>query len=147
MVLHSYNTNTGLNYHHTSGQHMTEIDTYADQISKGVRLLLNSIASENEIGYAIVVLLMDEGKLSEDEITETLLGDTSELTAEEEQELRENISDKLDELQTGGFVSKRVGERIGDPDTGDYEVTTAGENILWALYEETTNDERPEAAQ
>ena len=126
---------------------MTNINQYADKIDKAVRLLLNSITGDDDIGYAIVMLLLENDGLTEEEIVTKLVGEDNDLSASEIEEYRDEISNRLSKLQTGGFVARHPGEQIGDPTTGTYEVTTVGENLMWGIYEATTDDEQPEARQ
>lgn len=117
---------------------MTEIDTYAGKIPKALRLALNGIAGDEEIGYAIVMLLIENPHLTENEIIDSLTESDDTNPTERSREITAEIKTRLDDLQTGGIIQRHPGERIGDPDTGTYTVTNFGKAILDGLHDATS---------
>lgn len=97
--------------------------SHASNFPKEVQLATNGLASESGITFAILSVLIEEGPLERDELERAL-----EMEYEE-------FEDELTGLQRGGLVSKRVGERIGDPQVGAYEITTFGEQLLDGIHE------------
>ncbi len=95
---------------------------YAGKIPLEVRLAVDGLSGSNDVGYAVVVLLVEEESLQFGEIREKL--DVHQQT----------LTNTLDELQRGGVVKKRAGERIGDQSTGAYTLTKFGDRILDGLY-------------
>lgn len=93
---------------------MTE--EYADKYPKDLRLAITSMVSDESFG--ILILLIKEDGLKYEKIRDELDIDTEEL------------DNKLSKLQTGGLVEKRVGERIGDKTTGEYEISNFGYRLL-----------------
>jgi len=107
-----------------SGQHTR----YASKFPKELKLAIDGLSGQNEVGYAIVMLLVEEEALKFTEISEML--DLHPQT----------VSDALDDLQRGGLIEKKAGERIGDQSTGPYVLTTFGNRVLDSLYEATNPD-------
>jgi DNA-binding HxlR family transcriptional regulator len=97
-------------------------DQYAARMPLEIRLAVDSLSGHNDTGYAVVMLLSEGSRLQFEELREEL--DVHQQT----------LVDTLDDLQHGGVVRKRAGERIGDPSTGAYELTTTGDRLLDGLY-------------
>jgi len=116
---------------------MTEINTYAEKIPKALRLATNAIAGEENIGYAVVMLLIENTHLTETEITNSLTESNDDIPAGRQREITDKIEKKLDDLQHGGVIQRHPGERIGDPDTATYTVTDFGKTILDGMHDAT----------
>lgn len=125
---------------------MSNVQSYADKTPKALRLALNSIAGEDNIGYAIVMLLVENHQLTEDDITNELCTDNDDVPDARITELKAKISKRIDDLQRGGVIQRHPGERIGDPNTGTYSLTNFGEALLDGLYDATTTDSQPHTA-
>jgi DNA-binding HxlR family transcriptional regulator len=95
---------------------------YASRIPKEVRLAIDGLSDRNEVGYGVVMLLVEKGSLSFSEIQDEL--DVHQ----------QSLSNTLDALQRGGIIKKEAGERIGDQSTGDYTITEFGDRVLDGLY-------------
>lgn len=107
----------------------TENDTinlYADKYPTELRLALSSVDDKKSVAVLMVLVEAKNDEKNEDdgmrinEISETL--DTNELY------------ETIDQLQTGGLVEKRVGKRLGDPESGVYRITDFGTQLLDAVY-------------
>lgn len=93
----------------------------ADQYPKELRLALDALGGGGELRYALAMVLLEES-LELPQLVERVSAD------------RDEIEDALSALQTGGIVKHYVGDRIGDQETGDYEVTEFGEQLLDGIY-------------
>lgn len=102
-----------------SDQHLE----YASKIPKEVRLAIDGLSGQNEMRYAVMMLLVEEGGLKFSQMKRQL-----DLHPQQ-------LANALDSLERGGLVKKEPGERIGDQSTGQYEITTFGDRILDGLYE------------
>jgi DNA-binding HxlR family transcriptional regulator len=91
---------------------------YTEGFPKKSRMAINALGGQNGKRYAIVTLLMDKKSLSYNEIKSKL-----NLASQ-------SLSNALDDLQRGGVVEKRVGEKIGDQSTGNYTITSYGERLI-----------------
>lgn len=125
---------------------MSNVQSYADKIPKALRLALNGIAGEDNIGYAIVMLLAEDHQLTEDDIINELCTDNDDIPNARITEMQAKISKRINDLQRGGVIQRHPGERIGDPNTGTYSLTTFGEALLDGLYDATTTDDQPHTA-
>lgn len=117
---------------------MSDIETYGEKIPKTLRMALNGISGADKIGYAIVMLLVEETRLTEQEIKKALLPDNDSIPKGRITELDNKIEQRIDDLQTGGVIHKHPGEKIGDPNTGTYDLTEFGKAILDGLYDAST---------
>lgn len=107
----------------------SSIEEHAEFFPKEVRLAVNGLSSEDGHTFAVIsALLHNDGSLEPDELADELDTDV------------ETVHDMTDDLQKGGIVEKKVGERIGDRSVGPYELSTYGERILDGLYEASTPD-------
>lgn len=97
-------------------------DEYASQIPLDIRLAVDSLSGHNGTGYAVVLLLSEEGPLRFEKLRERL------------EVHRQTLANTLDDLQHGGTVRKRAGDRIGDQSTGAYELSDFGDRLLDGLY-------------
>lgn len=98
-------------------------DEYASQMPLEIRLAVDGLSGHNNTGYAVVMLLSEESQLRFEELREKL--DVH----------RQTLTNTLDDLQHGGLVKKRAGERIGDQSTGAYELSDFGDQLLNGLYQ------------
>lgn len=109
-----------------SEQHLN----YAKRIPKEVRLAIDGLSGKNETGYAIMVLLVENDPMRFKQIEEKL-------------DLHpQKITNALGELEKGGVVEKRAGDKIGKQSTGKYAITKFGDQLLDGLYEATQPDSK-----
>lgn len=101
----------------------TEVD-YSDIVPKEIELAIESLGEgDTESKFAVLmVLIQSDEQLNQSEIEEKDGVDS------------ETLDEVLDDLQRGGLISRKVGERIGDPTTGGYVISTYGSNLLDGLY-------------
>jgi len=98
---------------------------YAEKFPEEVRLAIDGLSGRNDVGYAVMMLLVEEESLQFKEI---------------EQELdvhSQTLSNAVNQLQDGGLIEKKAGDRIGDQSTGEYVITKFGDRILDCLYQAT----------
>jgi DNA-binding HxlR family transcriptional regulator len=107
-------------------------DEYASQMPLEIRLAVDGLSGHNNTGYAVVMLLSEESQLRFEELRE-------ELNVH-----RQTLTNTLDDLQHGGLVKKRAGERIGDQSTGAYELSDFGDRLLNGLYQSSQPPKRLE---
>lgn len=99
---------------------------YSDIVPKEIRMTVESLGKgDTDSKFAILIILLDsEECLSKNDISKK--GDFDD-----------DINQLLDHLQRSGLVARKVGERLGDPSTGEYVITTYGKRILDGFYRAT----------
>ncbi|MCD2205296.1 MarR family transcriptional regulator [Halobacterium sp. KA-6] len=98
---------------------------YANRVPTEVKIAIEGMDSKNELTYAVVMSLIENGDMQFTQLEEEL-GVHSQ-----------SLSNALKSLETGGWVRKKVTDAFGDEETGYYTVTNFGHNLLDALYEAT----------
>lgn len=102
---------------------MSQYSNYASQVPKEVRLAINSLSGQDDLRYGIIMALVEAGELQFSELESRM--DVHQ----------QSLSNALSDLQTGGFVKKKTGEKIGRRSSGAYTITKFGERILNGLYQ------------
>lgn len=95
---------------------------YANKIPKEIRLAVEGMQGQNELRFAIIVALLEEEELSFTDLKETL------------NIHQQRLSTALDSLQTGGIVKKEADGVVGGQQTGEYQTTEFGRQILDGFY-------------
>jgi len=103
-----------------------ELD-YLDIVPREIELSVEALGKgDTSTKFAVLMVLLQADEwLTEPEI------------AEKDGIDNDDIDTLLDDLQRGGLISRKVGERFGDPTTGGYVITTYGERLLDGLYRST----------
>lgn len=108
-----------------SEENETDNPDYSDMVPKEIELAVSGLGEKDtETKFAILMVLID----SEDKIPKQKIANTID-------ENESKVEELLDDLQTGGIIARYVGESIGDPTTGEYDITTYGTRILDGLYD------------
>jgi DNA-binding HxlR family transcriptional regulator len=95
---------------------------YARKFPQEVRLAIEGLSGQNELGYAIMMLLVEEGSVQFKQIKNELDVHPQSLT------------NAIGDLEKGGLVEKRAGDQIGSQTTGEYVITNFGDRVLDSLY-------------
>lgn len=88
----------------------------AEEYPKGLRLAIKSI--DSELSFDILILLIKNERMDLDELSDNLAYHSHQ------------IKNKLDSLQTGGLVAKKVGNKSDVRFSGKYEITSFGSQVL-----------------
>ncbi|WP_159900766.1 MarR family transcriptional regulator [Salinirussus salinus] len=96
---------------------------YAKKFPKKARLAVDGLGGREQSGYAVMMLLVEEGSLRFNEICDHLDMHS------------QSVNNTLDDLQRGGLIKKEVGDKIGDQSTGQYTITNFGDRVLDSLYQ------------
>lgn len=91
---------------------------YTKELPKKSRMAVNALGGQNGKRYAIVMLLSGEHSLSFTEIQNEL-----EMQSQ-------SLNNALNDLQRGGIIEKKIGGKIGKQSTGDYILTSYGEQLI-----------------
>jgi len=100
---------------------------YREYIPKPVRMVFESLGERTETRCAIVMYLFDVGKASKGKIEDELAVESEKLKTD------------LNALQRAGVIEKRVGERIGEKETGDYTTANMAEVVFDGIASEMWN--------
>lgn len=98
---------------------------YAEKFPAEVRLAIDGLGGQSDVGYAVMMLLVEQGPMHFENIR-------SELDL-----YSQTLSNHVNKLQKGGLVKKEAGGTIGDQSTGAYSITKFGNRMLDALYKST----------
>lgn len=83
------------------------------------KILRNAIKSiKSELSFDILMMLIKNDGMELNQMRDNLAYHTHE------------IENTLDDLQKGGLVAKKVGDKIGDKETGEYIITEFGLRML-----------------
>jgi DNA-binding HxlR family transcriptional regulator len=96
---------------------------YANKVPKEIRIATESLSGQNDLRWAIIIALIEEGASPFSDIREKL--DIHQ----------QRLTNALSALQRGGLIEKRAGDELGDEYSGEYAITTFGQKILDGYYE------------
>lgn len=101
---------------------------YASRIPKEVRMAVDSLSGQNDLRYAIIMVLIEHNDLQFSELQDRLGVHQQTLT------------NALQDMRVGGLIEKKPGEKIGDQTTGAYTQTVFGDRIVKSLYNASNPD-------
>ena len=108
---------------------------YVEKVPKEARLANESLSGQNEIRWAVVIALIEEGALPFSELESVL------------EIHQQKLTNALEALQVGGVVQKRTIEETGGKYSGYYDLTEFGKKILDGFYEATEPKFEPPQTQ
>ncbi|AKH98217.1 MarR family transcriptional regulator [Halanaeroarchaeum sulfurireducens] len=99
--------------------------SYASKVPKEVRLAADGLSGQNDLRWALLVALIEEGALSFSKLKEML--DVHQ----------QSLSNALKALQKGGMIKKKAGKDLGSEQAGNYSIAPFGQKILDGFYSAT----------